>query len=200
MKARNIAALRGASTIAARGVDRGMYATRESRPPRRSRKPSGSRQIKGSRSRPMPPACRSTTASPARTTLRASSGRSERRKRELFDVTGKRIGKHYAGPTWESYDGSKVVGEVKARSDGPDATRSRGCCSSAKSTSGDGVLGQTASIQRARHGRRQGARAGLRPDARGQRSPRALHGQRITSTRRSGKRQSGPARCTAGPM
>src|SRR5258708_38972018 len=40
---------------------------------------------------------------------------------ELFDTAGKRIGKHYAGPTWESNDGSKAVGEVKARDDGPDA-------------------------------------------------------------------------------
>jgi hypothetical protein len=34
---------------------------------------------------------------------------------ELFDRDGKRIGKHYAGPTWESNDGSKVLGELKAR-------------------------------------------------------------------------------------
>ena len=40
---------------------------------------------------------------------------------DLFDPAGTKIGKHYAGPTWESNDGSKVVGEVKARDDGPDA-------------------------------------------------------------------------------
>src|SRR5437879_13639948 len=38
---------------------------------------------------------------------------------DLFDLSGKKIGIHYAGPTWESNDGSKVVGEVKARADGP---------------------------------------------------------------------------------
>lgn len=32
----------------------------------------------------------------------------------LFDAHGQSIGKHYAGPTWESTDGSKVAGEVKA--------------------------------------------------------------------------------------
>ncbi|MGD0586873.1 MAG: DUF3455 domain-containing protein, partial [Oryzomonas sp.] len=32
---------------------------------------------------------------------------------ELFDSAGKRIGRHYAGPTWEANDGSKVVGEIK---------------------------------------------------------------------------------------
>ncbi len=41
---------------------------------------------------------------------------------DLFDLSGKKIGKHYAGPTWESNDGSKVVGEVRARDDGPTAT------------------------------------------------------------------------------
>src|SRR5690349_11965533 len=32
---------------------------------------------------------------------------------ELFDSAGRKIGKHYAGPTWEAEDGSKVVAEVK---------------------------------------------------------------------------------------
>ena len=67
---------------------------------------------------------------------------------ELFDASGKKIGKHYAGPTWESNDGSKVVGEVKARDDGPDVNAIPWLLLSAKSTSGDGVLARTASIQR----------------------------------------------------
>src|SRR5579862_1179730 len=37
---------------------------------------------------------------------------------QLMDDAGRIIGKHYAGPTWESTDGSKVVGEVKARDAG----------------------------------------------------------------------------------
>ena len=69
---------------------------------------------------------------------------------QLFDITGKRIGIHYGGPTWESYDGSKVVGEVKARADGPNINAIPWLLLDAKSTSGDGVFGQTASIQRAR--------------------------------------------------
>ena len=68
---------------------------------------------------------------------------------ELFDVTGKKIGKHYAGPTWESFDGSKVVGEVKARADSPNFDAIPWLLLDAKSASGDGVFGQTASIQRA---------------------------------------------------
>src|SRR5216683_6227846 len=67
---------------------------------------------------------------------------------DLFDLSGKKIGKHYAGPTWESNDGSKVVGEVKSRDDGPNANAIPWLLLSAKSTSGVGILGQTASVQR----------------------------------------------------
>ncbi len=67
---------------------------------------------------------------------------------ELFDSAGKRIGRHYAGPTWESNDGSKVVGEVKARDNGPDPNAIQWLLMSAKSTSGKGVFSQTQSIQR----------------------------------------------------
>src|SRR2546430_3072291 len=35
---------------------------------------------------------------------------------ELFDAAGAKMGKHYAGPTWESADGSRVVGEILQRS------------------------------------------------------------------------------------
>ena len=52
----------------------------------------------------------------------------------LYDVAGKTIGKHYAGPTWESNDGSKVVGEVRARDDGPDPNAIPWLLLSAKST------------------------------------------------------------------
>ena len=67
---------------------------------------------------------------------------------DLFDLSGKKIGKHYAGPTWESNDGSKVVGEVRARDDGPTATAIPWLLLAAKSTSGNGVFSRTQSIQR----------------------------------------------------
>src|SRR5437667_5003651 len=67
---------------------------------------------------------------------------------DLFDLSGKKIGKHYAGPTWASNDGSKVVGEVKARDDGPDVNAIPWLLLSAKSTSGVGALGKTVSVQR----------------------------------------------------
>lgn len=37
----------------------------------------------------------------------------------LYNASGTQIGKHYGGPTWESNDGSKLVGTVKARADAP---------------------------------------------------------------------------------
>src|ERR1700704_5171222 len=67
---------------------------------------------------------------------------------DLFDLSGRKTGKHYAGPTWESDDGSKVAGEVKARDDGPDANPIPWLLLSAKTTSGAGVFGRTKSIQR----------------------------------------------------
>lgn len=67
---------------------------------------------------------------------------------ELFDRDGKKIGRHYAGPTWESNDGSNVVGEVRARDNGPDPNAIPWLLLSAKSTSGNGVFSQTQSIQR----------------------------------------------------
>ena len=67
---------------------------------------------------------------------------------QLFDTAGKNIGKHYGGPTWESNDGSKVIGEVKARDDGPDTNAVPWLLLSAKSTEGNGIFGKTQSIQR----------------------------------------------------
>jgi len=67
---------------------------------------------------------------------------------DLFDQAGRRIGTHYAGPTWELVDGSKVVGEVLARDAGPDVNAIPWLLLSAKSSSGVGVLGRTVHIQR----------------------------------------------------
>jgi hypothetical protein len=67
---------------------------------------------------------------------------------ELFDRTDRKIGRHYAGPTWESSDGSAVVGEAKARDAGPDPSAIPWLLLSAKSNSGTGVFSQVKSIQR----------------------------------------------------
>ena len=66
----------------------------------------------------------------------------------LVDRRGRSLGKHYAGPTWESTDGSSVVGEVKARDPGPVPTAIPWLLLNAKSTAGAGVFGATKSIQR----------------------------------------------------
>lgn len=67
---------------------------------------------------------------------------------ELADATGAKAGTHYAGPTWEGLDGSKVVGEVKAK----DTSRSTGSIPwlllAAKATSGSGRFARVKSIQR----------------------------------------------------
>jgi hypothetical protein len=67
---------------------------------------------------------------------------------ELTEGSGKVLGKHYGGPTWEGTDGSKVVGELKARDDGPDPNAIPWLLLSAKSSSGSGMFGRTQWIQR----------------------------------------------------
>src|SRR5258706_13411807 len=37
----------------------------------------------------------------------------------LFDVSGRNIGKHYADPTWKSQEGGKGPQQTKARTEGP---------------------------------------------------------------------------------
>jgi hypothetical protein len=67
---------------------------------------------------------------------------------ELMDQNGKQIGKHYAGPTWEAADGSKVVGELKQRVDAPDGQSIPWLLLKAKSTEGTGAFAKVTSIQR----------------------------------------------------
>lgn len=58
------------------------------------------------------------------------------------------VGKHYAGPTWEAPDGSKVVGEVKGNVAAADGFSIPWLLLSAKSTGGPGAYANIASIQR----------------------------------------------------
>ena len=67
---------------------------------------------------------------------------------ELFDDAGESAGKHYAGPTWEAKDGSKVVGEVKAKANGPDPNAIPWLLLGAKTSEGEGVFSGVKSIQR----------------------------------------------------
>jgi hypothetical protein len=66
----------------------------------------------------------------------------------LADRSGKALGKHYGGPTWESTDGSAVVGEVKAKDPGPDPSAIPWLLLGAKSNKGPGTFAETKSVQR----------------------------------------------------
>jgi hypothetical protein len=67
---------------------------------------------------------------------------------ELFDTRGNRTGRHYAGPHWESADGSKVLGTVKERADAPVADAIPWLLLAAKSVGSEGSFSKVTSIQR----------------------------------------------------
>jgi hypothetical protein len=67
---------------------------------------------------------------------------------ELFDARGNRIGRHYAGPHWESIDGSKILGTVKERADAPVADAIPWLLLTAKSVGSEGSFSKVTSIQR----------------------------------------------------
>ena len=67
---------------------------------------------------------------------------------DLFDARGNRIGRHYAGPHWESTDGSKILGTVKERADAPVADAIPWLLLAAKSVGPEGSFSKVTSIQR----------------------------------------------------
>jgi Protein of unknown function (DUF3455) len=67
---------------------------------------------------------------------------------DLFDARGNRIGRHYAGPHWESTDGSKILGTLKERADAPVADAIPWLLLAAKSVGPDGSFSKVTSIQR----------------------------------------------------
>jgi hypothetical protein len=67
---------------------------------------------------------------------------------DLFDAQGKKVGCHYAGPTWESNDGSKVVCDLKAHVASTDASAAPWLLLIVKTHEGEGVLSRVSSIQR----------------------------------------------------
>jgi hypothetical protein len=66
----------------------------------------------------------------------------------LFDANGAKIGTHYAGPTWESIDTSKVVGTVKAKADSPNKNAVPILLLQTKSTEGTGTFAKVTYVQR----------------------------------------------------
>src|SRR5258708_20328641 len=67
---------------------------------------------------------------------------------DLFDARGTRIGRHYAGPHWESNDGSKIVGTVKERADAPVADAIPWLLLAATSVGPEGSFSKVTSVQR----------------------------------------------------
>jgi len=67
---------------------------------------------------------------------------------QLFDKNGKPFGKHFAGPSWEASDGSRVTGKAVANSPSPDADSIPWLLVSVVSHEGSGVLSRVTSIQR----------------------------------------------------
>jgi Protein of unknown function (DUF3455) len=67
---------------------------------------------------------------------------------DLFTSGGTKAGKHYAGPTWEANDGSKVVGEVVASVNSPQPGAIAWLLLGAKANYGKGKFEHVNSIQR----------------------------------------------------
>jgi uncharacterized protein DUF3455 len=67
---------------------------------------------------------------------------------QLFDNNGKNFGKHFAGPSWEANDGSRVTGKAIANAPSPDAESIPWLLVTVISHEGNGVLSRATSIQR----------------------------------------------------
>jgi hypothetical protein len=67
---------------------------------------------------------------------------------KLFDAAGNEVGKHFAGPTWESSDGSQVKGKLAASAPSPDSDAIPWLLVTAVEHHGSGVMAQVTSIQR----------------------------------------------------
>jgi len=66
----------------------------------------------------------------------------------LSDDSGRDVGHHYAGPTWEASDGSRVIGKLEQKKDAPGAADIPWLLLSAKSNEGVGRFARVSFIQR----------------------------------------------------
>lgn len=78
---------------------------------------------------------------------------------DIFDASGRMVGKHYGGPQWESVDGSRIAGTTKARLDAPQAGAIPWLLLAAKSVGREGVFSKITSVQRVN------TAGGVAPDA-----------------------------------
>ena len=84
--------------------------------------------------------CKTDAATPA-WTLKAPDA-------QLFDKDGKPFGKHFAGPSWEANDGSRVTGKAVANVPSPDADSIAWLLVNIVGHEGNGVLSKATTIQR----------------------------------------------------
>jgi Protein of unknown function (DUF3455) len=67
---------------------------------------------------------------------------------QLFDKDGKPFGKHFAGPSWQANDGSRVTGKAVANAPSPDPNSIPWLLVNIVSHDGTGVLSRATTIQR----------------------------------------------------
>jgi Protein of unknown function (DUF3455) len=67
---------------------------------------------------------------------------------KLFEKNGKLFGRHFAGPSWEANDGSRVVGKAVAQSPSPDPNSVAWLLVTVVSHDRSGVLSRVTTIQR----------------------------------------------------
>jgi len=67
---------------------------------------------------------------------------------ELINRRGEVAGQHFAGPTWQGFDGSAVVGAVLERADSPDAGSIPWLLLEAKEHTGSGAFSTISYVQR----------------------------------------------------
>jgi hypothetical protein len=67
---------------------------------------------------------------------------------QLFDKDGKPFGKHFAGPSWEASDGSRVTGKAVANAPSPDPDSIPWLLDNIVSHDGSDVLSRVTTVQR----------------------------------------------------
>jgi hypothetical protein len=67
---------------------------------------------------------------------------------DLFDTSGTKIGRHYTGPRWESFDGSTIAGTMKERIEAPQSDAIPWLLLTAKSVGPEGSFSKVTSVQR----------------------------------------------------
>jgi hypothetical protein len=67
---------------------------------------------------------------------------------QLLDIKGQPFGKHFAGPTWQSNDGTRITGKVAVNLDSPDAESIPWLLLKVVSHTGNGILSRSTTIQR----------------------------------------------------